>query len=55
MVKTIPLEGFSLPNGKVQFDIDRELSRIFIGDSSGNGRVNSSLTRSSICAQPSPS
>lgn len=39
VVKSISLENLSLPSGKVQFDIDQECSRIFIGDSAGSGKV----------------
>lgn len=39
VVKSIDLSKLSLPYGKIQFDVDREMSRLFIGDSTGNGKV----------------
>ena len=40
VVKTFLLDKISLPNGRVQFDVDKEFSRIFIGDSLGQGKVD---------------
>ena len=52
-LKSLSLEKISFPNGRVQFDIDKQLSRAFIGDNTGTGTVgfdNQDIRLVGVCA-----